>query len=343
MAFLQDIDVSIASGSARIAQVGFRPLVMGTDTAEIAEVVATELTDLISAGYSTSDDEYKMAAAMFAQSPSPSEITVYRKLAATAWDAALTTLIGRVTTANDFWSICISSRTKADLNTVSTWAGSNERFFFGCVDDVTAGSGRNVDREAYLISDSAAEFPECAWVGEAIPQVPGSLTFKWKHPSGITAAGYTKTQLQTVRTNNTQAPQNQADVININEGICTSGEYIDALWGRDWIKAQLETEILALMLNNPKIALDNPGIARVEAKIRKVLDQAGENGIIAACTTKAEQANSDDNVYQYKVNMPLREDIPTADLSARKLTGVTFSYILAGAIHEVEIAGVVTI
>jgi len=343
MPFLQDIDVSIASGSARVAQAGFRPLVMGTGVAEITMVVVEDLTDVVSAGYTDADDEYKMCAQMFAQSPSPSEITVYRKLAATDWDAALTALLLIVTTDNDFWSICISSRVAADLNTVGTWAGSNDRFFFGAVNDVTAGNARNVDREAYLISDTATEFPECAWVGETIPQAPGSLTYKWKHPSGITAAGYTKTELQTVRTNNTQAPQNQAGVININEGIATSGEYIDAIWGRDWIKAEIVIEILQLMLNNPKIALDNPGIARVEAKIRKVLDQAGVNGIIAAATTKAEQANSDDNVYQYKVNMPLRQDIPTADLAARKLTGVTFSYILAGAIHEVVVNGVVTI
>jgi len=342
MPFLQDIDVSIASGSARVSQAGFRPLVMGSGVAEKTMVVVEDLADVIAAGYLITDDEYLMCAQMFSQNPSPTEITVYRKLAATAYDAALTALVPIVTTANDFWSICIASRTLADLLLVGTWGAANDRLFIGCVDDVTAGSARSVD-EAFLISDSATEFPECAWVGETIPQLPGSLTFKWKHPSGITAAGYTKTQLQTIRTNNTQAPQNQAGVININEGICTSGEYIDVIWGRAWVKAQLEIEILQLMLNNPKIALDNPGIARVEAKIRKVLDQAGANGIIAACTTKAEQANSDDNIYQYKVNMPLREDISTADLAARKLTGVTFSYILAGAVHEAVVVGVATI
>ncbi len=343
MPFLQDIIVNIASGSARLAQAAFRPLVMDTDTAEIIEIVATDPTDVISAGWTTGDDAYKMASQMFAQSPSPSEITVYRKATVTDWDAAHTTLIGRSTPANDFWSSCISSRLVADLNTVGTWAGSNERFFFGCVDDETAGNGRNVDREAYLISDSPAEFPECAWVGETIPQQPGSLTFKWKHPTGITAAGSTKAQLQTIRTNNTQAPTNQAGVIYVNEGICTSGVYIDDVWGRDWIKAEMQTEITLLMLNNPKIALDNVGIARVEAKMREVMDRAGQARIIAASTTKAEQANSDDNIYQYKVSVPLRENIPTADLTARKLTGATFSYITAGAIHEVPINGVVNI
>jgi hypothetical protein len=343
MAFRQTINISIASGTAAVQRAGFRPLIVGTDVAEITEIVAASLTDVTGAGYLTTDNEYKMAAAMFAQNPRPTEITIYRKANATAWDTALDTLLTRITPANDFWSVCISSRVKADLNTVGTWAGSNTRFFFGCVDDVTAGSGRNIDREAYLISDTPAEFPECAWVGEVVPQAPGSASFKWKHPSGITAAGYTTTQFGTIFTNNTQAPQNQGGVIFINEGLATSGEYIDVTWGADWVKTELEAEILSLMLNNPKISLDNVGIGRVESAIRKVLDAAGNAGIIAVATDAADQLNSDDNVFQYKVSVPARSEISAGDLAARSLTGVTFSYIIAGAIHAVTINGVINI
>ena len=173
MPFIQDIIVNITRGTKGLVELSFRPLIVGTDTVGIGVVVASELADLITAGYVDTDDEYKMASAMFAQSPRPVDVAVLRKADAVGWDTALTTLLG---TFQEFYSVCINSRTIADLNTVGTWASGNARMFFGQVNDVTAGSGRNLDREAYLIHDDDTEFAECAWVGQNIPAVPGSNT-----------------------------------------------------------------------------------------------------------------------------------------------------------------------
>jgi len=340
MAFIQDIIVNISKGTAGLKQKNFRPLIVGTGVAEIDVGIYTELADLVTAGYLTTDDEYKMAAAMWSQSPSPVDIAVYRKLAATAWDAALTTLL---TTFTDFWAVLITSKTIADLNTVGTWAGSNKRYFFGEVDDVTAGAARNQEREAYLIHDTAAEFAAAAWVGQNIPRQPGSFTWKWKRLNGVSAAGYDSTEMATIRTNNTQALQEQAGAIYTNEGISTAGEYIDVVHGQDWVEDQLVKEILLLMLKNLKISLDDTGIPQVEAVVRKVLTSAGQNQIIARAITEEDMDNSDDKFYQYKVVVPRRADLSANDLANRDLNAIAFSYWLAGAIHKVRVNGLITV
>ena len=341
MAFVQDIIINISRGTKGLQRLNFRPLVIGSHaTTAIPLAIVTSLTDMISEGYTSSDDEYKMVAAMLAQSPSPQDIAVRRKVDATDYDDELDTIL---TTFTSFWGVLIDSRTIADLNDVGTWANSNKRFFFGCVDDVTAGSGRDVDREAYLVHDTPGDFPEAAWVGQNIPKQPGSFTWKWKQLNGQIAAGYTSTQLATIRTNNTQALQEQAGAIYTNEGIATSGEYVDVIEGQDWVENQLETELLALMLANDKVSLDDPGIAQIEGVLRAVLKRAGDAGIIAIATSKADKEKSDDKIFMYQVTVPARADLSAGDLANRELTGVEIIYYLAGAIHKTTITGLITV
>ena len=110
-----------------------------------------------------------------------------------------------------------------------------------------------------------------------------------------------------------------------------------------WFEDQLNIELLSLFINNDKISLDNTGIERVASKVRAVLKRAGDAGIIARATTDSEFKKSDDKFYMYQVFTPLREEIPTNDLANRKLTGVSFVYYLAGAIHEAQVTGLITV
>ena len=78
MAFIKDIIINIAKGTKGLAKKVFRPLIVGSDTVEIAVGIYAELTDLISAGYTDTDPEYLQMAAMLAQSPRPVDVAVYR-------------------------------------------------------------------------------------------------------------------------------------------------------------------------------------------------------------------------------------------------------------------------
>ena len=337
MAFLNDITINITAGTLAVQQQVFRPLIVGSGGIASGVVIAESLTDVTDAGYVDTDNEYLMAAAMFAQSPSPEDVMIIRKASGTTYSNALTAL---KTTNDDWYAICVESREKADLNAVGTWANSNKKFFFGGTDDITSLTDRNVDREAYLVHDNDdTDFPECAWVGKCISKTPGSATWKWKTLSGQNASTFTSTELNTIRTNSGQALQSQKNVVFVNEGLCTSGEYIDIILGQDWVEDQLTTDLLSLFLKNDKIAFDDTGIAQVEGVVRDVLRRAGDNGIIARAVSDDDLEISDDKVYIYQVTMVSRADTSASDRAARTYQGISFVYTTAGAIHKTTVTG----
>ena len=339
--FINDITITISRGTLSLSQRSFDPLVFGSGNqlTQSGIIDVADLTDLIDAGYTANDEEYKMVGAMFAQTPRPSICRVYRKPTATSYVNALTAL-QEVDSA--WYGLNIQSRSKSDLNAVGAWSNSNGKMFIGCCSDESALSGRDYDREAYLIHDVPADYPDCAWMGKCISQQPGSITWKWKTLTGQTPAGYTLSQLNTIRADNGQAIQEQAGASFVNEGLTTSGEYIDVINGQDWVEDQIKVQLLSLFLNNGKIALDDTGIAQVKAIVSGVMKQAGDVGIIARAVSDDDLAKSDDKKYMYQVTVPQRSDISTINLNARTLPDVKFVYYLAGAIHKTVVTGLIT-
>lgn len=346
MAALNDIVISITRATGSLTRQNWRPLILGSSGSAIDYIIATSLTDITDAGYSSSSPEYLMASAMFSQSPRPEDVMVYRKAAATDYDDALDTLAA--THSEKFRSIVIDNRGKDKLWQVGTWANANKKFFFGCASGSDALLDRNVDREAYVIHDAPTDYPECAWVGQNVGKTPGSFTWKWKRLSGQTAPDFTSTQLSTIRTgtgghDKGNALQEQSGVTYMNEGQTTSGEFIDVIDGQDWIENELTVELLSLFVNTDKVGLDDAGIGQIEGVVRAVLTRAGNNQIIARVGSKADAAYSDDGEYMFTVTVPKRADISSVDLAARTLPDVNFVLYLQGAVHRVEVNGKITV
>lgn len=344
MAAINDITINISSGALGLQAAEFTPLILVGGSVASGVIVADEASDLTAwngGGFLTTDAAYKMAAAMFSQSPSPASIKVKQKTTGQAYDAALAELI---LTDNDWYGIVIDSRDAADLALVGTWANANKKFFFGCSSEIAALDNRNVTREAYLIHNNAAtDYPECAWVGRELSRQPGSNTWKWKTLSGQNASSYSDTELTLIRNKQGNALQEQAGAVFTNEGISTSGEYIDITIGQDWVENQITIELLSMFLANAKVPMDDTGIAKVESVIRAVLKRAGDNSIIAKAVSAADLALSDDKVYMYTVTVPLRSELSANDRATRNLTGVKFEYTTAGAIHKTTVTGLIAI
>jgi hypothetical protein len=342
MAFINDITINLARGTAGLQQRSFRPLILqsGSGTG-LDKYIITELTDLVDLGISTSSDVYKMAGAMFAQSPSVSDIMV--AISNESDDDDALTALRQVD--DNFYAITIPSRDNADLATVEAWASANKKFFFGCSATVNALDNPNpTDRAAYVIhNNQATDFPECAWVGQNIGKQPGSFTWKWKRPTGQNPSTFNSTQLNEIRTKNGNALQNQKGQTFFNEGKCRDGEFIDVIHSQDWIEDQLIIELLSQFINTEKIPMDNAGIAKIEAAVRAVLTRAGDVGIIARATDEADFEKSDDKFYMFTIEVPQRSQLATNDLINRDLKGIKFTLFLAGAIHKVEVNGLITV
>jgi hypothetical protein len=345
MSYINDLTISIILQTLALQQQGFGvPLILGKRTSPSSLIgdygEFSDLTSMIAAGFTVDDPEYKMAAKMFAQTPCPEKVAVYVRDDTDTIAEALTALI---ITHNDWYALLITERDRTSLAAAGDWAASNKKLFFGCTTDLTALTGRNVNREAYLIHTDAANFPEAAWVGLCLPQEIGSITWKWKRPTGVIASALTLTELNTIRTGHGQTMSERSGVVYTDEGITTGGEYIDIIQARDYIEARLGEELFGLQVRSGKIPYDNTGFARIESVIRSVLNECGNRGIIARAVDDADRLKSDDGIYMYKVTVPARSNIPANDRAARKLTGIKFTLTIAGAVHNVDIDGYIEV
>ena len=110
------------------------------------------------------------------------------------------------------------------------------------------------------------------------------------------------------------------------------GEFIDVIRDLDYLKDDIQKSIFEALVSAGitvgKIPLTDAGIAIIEAVLRGCLLRAVALGII----------NPD-----FVVTVPRASEISVANRGLRKLTNVKFSCSLQGAVHSVEVTGVVTV
>lgn len=345
MADLNDIVINITMLTRALSVKGFGlPLILGSKAEGhgLEEVYGeyAELSEMTEAGFLDTDEEYKQAAMLFSQSPRPEKVAVYCRKATTTITEALATLI---TTHNDWYALLITERDAASLALAGNFALANEKIFFGCSALVSALDDRNNNREAYIIHDKASEYPEAAWVGMCLPKNIGSITWKWKSPTGVSAANFSTTELNSIRTGNGQTFTKRSGIIYSNEGITTGGEFIDNMMARDYVKARLGEALFNLQLKNDKVPFDNTGFAMIESAMREVFKDCGENGIIGRVTTEDDAELSDEGEYMYTVTVPERTDIAANDRAARTIPGIAFSFTVAGAVHGMTVNGIIEV
>lgn len=332
----QIVDVQISLETANVNQQGFgTPLIVGTAGVLSTGTVATysSLSEMTTAGFATSDAEYKAAQAVFSQNPRVESVIVapfntdYATSIQDAFDAS-----------KDWYAVIIESRVQADIEAAAAKVETLERLLLACSDDaaVTASSSGNVlltlqaanyDRTAYFWSADEANFPEAAWAGEVLPLEAGSATWKFKTLTGITADDLTTTERNNVNGSGGNTYETIGGISMTREGQVVSGEFIDVIRGIDWLKARIEERVFAKLVAADKVPFTDAGVGIIEAELRGQLEEAIAQGVIAS----------------YTVSVPKAADVSSANKAARTLPDVDFTAVLAGAIHKVEIRGKVTV
>lgn len=186
------------------------------------------------------------------------------------------------------------------------------------------------DRTFVIQHHKISEFIQAALIGQVGSKPVGSVTWKFKNLKFATPQDITPIQLEEIHRNGGIAYVTKAGINQTSEGKVISGEYIDVMHGKDWIKINIEQKIQHLFATNPKIAYSDSGIAQIEGAVRTVLETAGQNGIIAT---------DDANQYLYTIKTKKRTEVSASDRAARKYSGLSFSFELEGAIHEAKIKG----
>lgn len=177
---------------------------------------------------------------------------------------------------------------------------------------------------------SPADMFGAAWCGKVLPLDPGSETWKFKTLSGVTPVSTTSTQRVNLRAKKANTIQTVAGRNITWEGTTADGDFIDVQRGLDWLEDDMTKSVFEALAGANKVPMTNPGIAVIEAKVWGSLKRAVNMGIL-------------DTLDKDAVTVPKVADISSTNRALRLLPDVKFKCRLAGAIHKVQISGVVSV
>jgi Protein of unknown function (DUF3383) len=199
-------------------------------------------------------------------------------------------------------------------------------------------------------ADAATKFTDAAlmaWL--SANNAPGSYTACFKTLLGETPEVLTTTQM----INSIGSPVDGLTGKNINSyqmisgrpmlryGVCADGGFLDEVIFKIWLKMQLQSAIATLFVQTPKVQGDINGATMIKNCMIPVFKQAQVNNAIGAYgtdndPTSATYKQQNSGYYIILPDMSIRS---AADKSVRNLSGVKFGCWYTGAIHTVQVTG----
>lgn len=334
---MYDVKVNIDLAKP-IGTVGFGvPLILMENAgAKVPYTVVSNLDELVDAGITAETIAYKAAQLMFSQAHAPKRIAVCASEA-----NAETALADAVLVDKDWRQLIVvnagdTASTPAQISTLVE-AMDGKLYFAGLdVDDSSTITVSGLRRTVlfYCTATEAVPVPVAALVGETAGREAGSFTYKNLVLSGVPAQELTATQVEAIHKKGGITFVTKAGDNVTSEGKVAGGEFIDIIDSEDYIIQQLTYKTQKVLNNAAKVPYDNNGIAMLESVAKDVLQGAYNNGMIIT---------NDDGTPGYSVSYALREDTQDTDRANRRYLGGNFSFILSGAVHEVEITGSITV
>jgi hypothetical protein len=187
-------------------------------------------------------------------------------------------------------------------------------------------------RSACIYSQaSLLNWTGAAWAGNRLPSDPGSSTWAYKTLAGVIVdSRLTGGQVSVIESKGGNVYRRIAGVNVTTFGIMASGEFIDITRFIDWLDARIKERIFGVLINNAKIPFTDSGVDIMRNEVLAQLQQGIVAGGLAADPAPT-------------VLAPLVADIDTADKANRILPDITFQATLAGAIHTLQIDGVLSV
>lgn len=185
-------------------------------------------------------------------------------------------------------------------------------------------------RTALMFTQRPHEFPGAAWAGKLLPKDPGSATWKFKTLAGVTPDSFTDTEVGNLELRNVNYYSTIGGKNITQQGMSSSGEFIDITQGVDWFSQRLKERIFGDLTAADKIPYTDTGAAVLESDVRAQIRDGINVGFLASSP-------------DYTVTVPKVADEDPADRANRLFSGIEFSAPLAGAIHAVSITGTVSV
>lgn len=237
---------------------------------------------------------------------------------------------------DDTWyGVIVTSYLSSDILQVAAYIETQDKFYVtsssdsniltsSTTDIMSVLKSKNYTRTSLFYATDPNDARDGAWLGRMLPTIPGSSNWKFKTLVGITADSLSQTQINFAQGKNANIYVTIGGVEITTEGVVASGEYNDVTILIDWIKANMQSAVYSVLVNVDKVPFTNKGIAAIENPMRQILQEAQDNGGLAAGWT---------------VTAPDISNVPSADKASRTLNGMEFDATLAGAINKVRIQG----
>jgi len=170
-----------------------------------------------------------------------------------------------------------------------------------------------------------------------------TITLMFKQEPGITAEILTATQASALNANNYNyfaAFNNNTNII-VN-GMVASGQFIDTIWGCDWLANEVQTNVYNLLYGSNKVPQTDAGNHQIATAIEAACQQGVNNGFLAPGVWTApgfgQLVTGQFLQKGYYVYQPPIATQAQADRAARKSVPFQVAAKLAGAVHSVNIS-----
>lgn len=169
------------------------------------------------------------------------------------------------------------------------------------------------------------------------------ITMMYKQTPGLEAEAINSTQANALQSNNINVSAGYSNGTAITQyGVMSSGEYIDTIFGIDWLAVTVQTNLYnALYTTTTKIPQTDAGQNLLNTKVEEVCQQGVTNGLLAPGVWNAsgfgtlKQGDYMEKGY-YVYSAPMRTQ-NQSDRQARKSMPIQAAAKLAGAIHTVQL------
>lgn len=245
---------------------------------------------------------------------------------------------------NDWYALALVGGGKAEIDAASSWVQSDGNKIFvqhtadtecangaSTTDIMYTANAANRGRTALLYSGK--DNLSCsggAWTSRCVVKDPGTLTWKFKSLSSVTADDQlTDSQVSAIKAKNGNVYKTDGGVPFTQEGrVCgASGGFIDKVQLIDWLRSEMQARLLAYLAGADKVPYTREGTDGIEGVVRGVLAEAERKKALAPgwTVTTIDPATLDPSVR-----------------ATRQYDGCQFAAVGAGAIHGLTITGSVS-
>ena len=316
--------------------------------------------ELLDYGFTTESPAYIAATVAFSQSPAPDKVYFVVRNSTTegVGETAVTTyediptVLTRANGEVSFYGIHLTSfKDPDDIAAAVSWTEANEKVFAFEYTDIDACPVKNFSyyrsfgkfsglADGYDVSEQPIEneYAALAWMAKCFGYDPGTETWHLKELATIVPSKLSTAQKKSLEDKHINTFLRYAGCNCAIGGYMLSGEWIDVIRFRDWLKNELQIRVFNALKVNKKVPFTDGGIGLIEGTMDSTLKEGQDIGGIAPTEYDAD----DKPIYGYTVTVPKASDLTEAERKSRKLTGCKWSARLAGAIHAVEIGGNLT-